>query len=163
MRKKRRGYFKHFNTATAGDSIQSALYHGDLIAPLLFWFICEKCNQEASDRIMVEMSELCRIFHMRRDKMQRANEALTRHFPSIVFTFSGEICEFFNGNYAESQETRGQKRAKRGPNNGAMTNDKIKLKEKDRRKPGVLDPAKSVLDSVINSMQQNSGGESGQS
>lgn len=132
---KRRGYFRHFNTATEGDSIQEALAEKHPYAVILFWFLCEKCNQKKSERITLSVGLLSRRMHLRADKVIKEAKRLKKYFNIDVQEHSTlnqrteeelkdksktliETLEFFVPNYAKLQQSR-----------NAIIDDRLKMKD----------------------------------
>lgn len=151
MRKRKGGYFKHYNTSTIGDSIQSSFKAGNFFAPNLWWFLLEKCNQLDTDFLEFKTCDLARIFHVREDKMRREVIAFARYFGSNIVEVSDKTCSFLIGNYLKSQETR-------------FPIKDVRLKIKNKKNPGpppkrqvavgVLEPTSVVIPDFLKRLQE---------
>lgn len=127
--KRRRGYFKHYNDASHGESLRLLARNKDYLGIALYWLILEQCNQKNSDKVEFFEVDLCLHYNCKRPTLRRSYVALTDVVQQLSFDLiSDKVC-FQIANYTEYQEKRGQK-----TNKNSAKNDTIKdLKIKDKR------------------------------
>lgn len=146
--KKRRGYFKHYNDASLGQSIQDLLYQKQYEACCLWWIILERCNQTDSDAMQYD-EKLERFFartlHVTIKKIQSFIKILEN--AELILIKNGQILA---PNYLEYQENRGQKKNKSDAKVDNIKDKRLKMKDKilkmkdDRlNKPSGLDQSSS--------------------
>lgn len=109
---RRRGYFKHFNDASQGESIGSLLHEKRYFAVCVFWAILERCNQKGSGQITESWSYFERVLNVSRPKLNRTLAELRLKLDCISFESQSDFIQISVSNYAEYQENRGKKKSK---------------------------------------------------
>lgn len=132
--KRRRGYLKHYNDATMGETIQRCLYKKEPYAVILFWFINELCNQKNTPNGIIEIQDLSKKIHVRTDKLLKTISRTSELIPELKLTLIGNHLEFISSNYMKYNETRGKKSTKSDiksdVKNGPIKDKRLKIKDK---------------------------------
>jgi len=128
--KRRRGYFKHYNDATSGSTIQGLLAKKRPYAVILHWFFLERCNQQNSGEITVSISELSWRMFRRKDALLRDIFLISEDNQNFSFALDEDKLKISVLNYAEYQENRGQKSYKKVAKTVHIKDKRLKIKDK---------------------------------
>lgn len=127
MEKRRRGYLKHYNDATVGNTLSNCLMNHEPYCVVLFWYIIELCNQNNDNKGSIELDRLSRVIWCRSDKLLKIISNSSRLLPELNLSLVGDKLEFFVTNYAEYQDTRSTNNPRKRDESAHI---KIKIKDK---------------------------------
>ena len=130
--KRRRGYFKHSNDASRGESLRILAAQQNYLAIALFWLILEECNMKNSSEIELYVVDLCRHYSCKKPTLTAQLAALRAAASQLNFNFVGDKVNISVANYAEYQETRGQKTNKNDAKNVPIKDNRLNIKIKDK-------------------------------
>lgn len=131
---KRRGYFKHLNDAYDGSTLSQLMDNKQYEAGNLWWILLERANQKNSDNITEPYSYFCRRLNVKRPKLERVLTELRSCCENFSFEFQKKNVRIFIPNYAEYQETRGQKTSKNAAKKAPIKDYRLKIKDKNTKK-----------------------------
>lgn len=130
MQRKRRGYLKHFNDATTGDTIRQCLLKKEPYAVVLFWLILETCNKKNSHEGAIEIDLLSSIMCVRTDKLLSIISRSSRLLPDLSLNLLGSKLHFSASNYAEYQDSRSTNNARIADQSLPIKDNRLKIKDK---------------------------------
>jgi len=130
MSKKRRGYLKHYNDATIGESFQAAIADQNYFSIVLFWYIIEKMNQEDSGKVCLDIKQTCRRLNVKKQRLLSACSVATEYWGQLSLVASQSVIEVKCANYAEYQESRGQKSTFNVTKEAHIKDKRLKIKDK---------------------------------
>lgn len=130
---RRRGYLKHYNDATMGDTISMCLMKHEPYAVILFWYIHELCNRNNSASGSVHIDILKRTFWVRKDKMLAIISNSSRLLPNLSLSYLDNNLHFFVSNYAEYQDSRSTNNSRKAHESCHIKDKRLKIKDKDTK------------------------------
>lgn len=137
--KRRRGYFKHFNDSYLGETLGNLMHEKNYFLPNLYWVVLERCNQKDSGELVERYSYFERILNVSRAKLRRSLTELQMKFDRISIELRSDSVWISVLNYAEYQESRGQKTSKSDVKKGTKTvpikDNRLKIKDKRSMEP----------------------------
>lgn len=122
---RRRGYFKHFNDAYSGNSINKAMKEKRYFEVNLFWALLGRANQLGAAEFTEEIAYFCRLLHVTPAKLCRVLPEFLQTFESFSIEIQQKNVRISISNYTKYQESRGQK-----TNKNAAKKEPIKIKDK---------------------------------
>lgn len=138
MKRKRRGYLKHYNDATVGQTIQKMIHDGRYDAVVLFWFTLELMNQNDGQEVEVDIKYLCRIMKMRTDGMRSLSSYLDQtkmdvssridgSIPELRLILDGSNARLFYSKYSEYQDSRSTNNPRKSHQSAPIKDNRLKI------------------------------------
>lgn len=130
MGKRRRGYFKHFNDSSGGDTLRLLAVKREYMAIALFWHLLEKCNQQNSSKIEIETEVLRSHYNCRTATLVSCCEALCGASASVQFYKTDTKLHFQLVNYSEYQDLKSTKNPRKSDETAPIKDKRLKIKDK---------------------------------
>lgn len=125
--KRQRGYFKHFNDASRGDTLAILARKKKYLSICLWWLYLEVANQKNnSGKGSIDLDLLCGMYNIKKKSVVHYNNAISELTDSFEWSIDHFKVHFVFHNYAEYQEKRGKKKK----NSNAR---KVPIKDRDKR------------------------------
>lgn len=122
MATRRRGYFKHFNDASQGQTLQRFFTARAYREACLFWAIIERANQLNASEFTERIDYFTRILNLRPSTFERVSTTMCSLSDNLVVEIHGNFAQISLPNYAKYQDLRA--------NNAQQIRSPLKIKDK---------------------------------
>lgn len=114
-------WFKHYNTASRGDTLQQFIANRDYESVTLFWMLLEFLSRNESEgkrgSTQIELKFLCREINMKPSKLLKLLSRFSQIALEWNLSFTETKLEFRVDNWLELQENKKSKKQKRAEKN----------------------------------------------
>ena len=149
--KKRRGYFKHYNDASRGETLSVLARRQEYLAICIYWHLLEILNQRNSNQGSVYIESLCSLYNCKTKTVIASLTACRELATDLEFTLENSKVVFSIANYAEYQETRGQKMRKSETKDAPIKDKRLKIKD------NIIDPLTPLTSETEYNPAKNNG------
>lgn len=128
--KKRRGYFKHYNDASVGESLAVLARRKEYLSICLFWHSLEILNQKNTNTATIFIESLSLLYNARKRTIIKSYQAISDVTDTFDFNYNNSKLTFSIANYSEYQESRGKKSSKKSAKKVPIKDKRLKIKDK---------------------------------
>lgn len=134
--RRRRGYFKHYNDSSFGETLGTLANQKEYLAIALFWTYLEVANaQNNGGKGSIEMCRLTSLYNCKSKLIIKSNQGLTKVAPDFKWILNQTKIDFEFANYPEYQDSRCKLQPQNAAHLGPIKDIRLKIKDINTLKP----------------------------